>query len=76
MKAFPHYSSFQIVFHLVVDKTFEADEITSRNAIMLGVRKIFQAASRYSIRNITFPLLLVENTTEVSLPHFDESHKF
>uniref|UniRef100_A0AC34F1R5 Uncharacterized protein n=1 Tax=Panagrolaimus sp. ES5 TaxID=591445 RepID=A0AC34F1R5_9BILA len=53
-----------VVFHLVVDKTLESDEITSRNAIMLGVRKIFQAASMYTIRNITFPLLLVENTTE------------
>uniref|UniRef100_A0A7E4W010 Macro domain-containing protein n=1 Tax=Panagrellus redivivus TaxID=6233 RepID=A0A7E4W010_PANRE len=53
-----------IVFHLVVDSTLEIDELASRNSIMLGVRKIFQAASMYNIRSITFPLLLVEHTTE------------
>ena len=50
----------------MVDKTLETEEITSRNAVLLGVRKIFQTASAYTIRHLTFPLLLVEQMTEVS----------
>uniref|UniRef100_A0A914N7B9 Uncharacterized protein n=1 Tax=Meloidogyne incognita TaxID=6306 RepID=A0A914N7B9_MELIC len=53
-------SSVQIIFHLVGDDKLEKEEISSRHPCVAGLHNIVRLSSRFAIRNISLPLLLVD----------------
>ena len=54
------------VFHLVVDESVRQGDITSRHAVILGIRNVLKACFRYDVHTIHIPLLLVHEMSEVS----------
>ena len=52
-------SEVHVMFHLVVDDSVRATDITSRHSVILGIRNILKACFRYDIFTINIPLLLV-----------------
>lgn len=57
-----------VVFHLVVDDSVKASNISTRNPVIVGLRNALHTAVRHSITTITIPLLLFHEMTEVGLP--------
>ena len=57
-----------VVFHLVVDDSVKASNVSTRNPVIVGLRNALHTAVRHSITTITIPLLLFHEMTEVSLP--------
>ena len=54
-----------VVFHLVTDESVGRTNITSRHPIIIGLRNILLSAATHNITNLTIPLLLVHELTEV-----------
>lgn len=53
-----------VVFHLVVDDSVKASNISTRNPVIVGLRNALHTAVRHSITTITIPLLLFHEMTE------------
>eukprot|EP01137_Pigoraptor_chileana_P019385 Opistho-2@80361 len=51
-------ASFQVVFHLVVDKEVNSALLSTRSPLMLGLRGVLALASKYDVCHVTLPLLL------------------
>uniref|UniRef100_A0A1I8BY98 Uncharacterized protein n=1 Tax=Meloidogyne hapla TaxID=6305 RepID=A0A1I8BY98_MELHA len=61
-------SSVQIIFHLVGDDKLEKEEISSRHPCIGGLHNIIRLSSRFAIRNISLPLLLIDQlNNEINL---------
>uniref|UniRef100_A0A915DWL3 Uncharacterized protein n=1 Tax=Ditylenchus dipsaci TaxID=166011 RepID=A0A915DWL3_9BILA len=57
-------SSVQVVYHLVVDKQLQTEDISSRHACIGGLRNIIRLSSKCAVQSISLPLLLVEAMNE------------
>jgi hypothetical protein len=60
-------SQVHLVFHLAYDDNLSkqrTDQISSRHAIVLGLRNILKVCFKYNITTITLPLLLSHEMTE------------
>uniref|UniRef100_A0A0M3IYE9 Macro domain-containing protein n=1 Tax=Anisakis simplex TaxID=6269 RepID=A0A0M3IYE9_ANISI len=57
-------STFQVIFHLVVDEALENDDISSRHPCINGIRNVIRLSSKCGVTTFSIPLLLVENTNE------------
>ncbi|VIO97674.1 Uncharacterized protein BM_BM2950 [Brugia malayi] len=57
-------SSIQVVYHLVVDKSLEDDEISSRHPCINGLRNAIRLSSKFGVTTFTLPLLLVGKANE------------
>lgn len=55
-----------VVFHLATDESVRQANMSSRHQCLSGVRSVLHMASRYDIKNLTVPLLLVYEMSEVS----------
>eukprot|EP00118_Oscarella_pearsei_P003682 m.15328 g.15328 ORF g.15328 m.15328 type:complete len:567 (+) comp26306_c0_seq1:1470-3170(+) len=53
-----------VVFHLVVDDRVSQSNMSSRHPCLAGLRSILHTASRYDVKTLTVPLLLVHEMTE------------
>ncbi|MFH4974532.1 hypothetical protein AB6A40_001241 [Gnathostoma spinigerum] len=56
----------QVVFHLVVDDDLATSEINSRHPCLNGLRNVIRLSSKFGITTFYIPLLLIENTSEVT----------
>ncbi|XP_053619712.1 protein C12orf4 homolog isoform X2 [Plodia interpunctella] len=53
-----------VVFHLVADEDALAGDISSRHAVILGLRNILKAACAHDVTTISLPLLLRHDLSE------------
>ncbi|VDM23203.1 unnamed protein product [Wuchereria bancrofti] len=63
-------SSIQVVYHLVVDKSLEDDEISSRHPCINGLRNAIRLSAKFGVTTFTLPLLLVGKANEHMTPNW------
>uniref|UniRef100_A0A0R3RXJ1 Macro domain-containing protein n=1 Tax=Elaeophora elaphi TaxID=1147741 RepID=A0A0R3RXJ1_9BILA len=56
--------SLYVVYHLVVDKSVEDDEISSRHLCINGLRNVIRLSAKCGVTTFTIPLLLVGKAKE------------
>ncbi|KAL3984989.1 hypothetical protein ACH3XW_36770 [Acanthocheilonema viteae] len=61
-------SSIQVIYHLVVDKSLEDDEISSRHPCINGLRNAIRLSAKCGVTTFTIPLMLVEKAKEQMTP--------
>lgn len=57
-------SEVHVVYHVVCDETSSSD-LTSRHPVILAYRSVLKLCFRHDVRQISLPLLLVNEMTEV-----------
>lgn len=57
-------SQAHIIFHIVADESLRGNDITSRHAVVLGLRNILKIACSNDVTSLTIPLLLQYEMTE------------
>lgn len=57
-------ANVHVVFHLVTDDSLKNCEVNSRHPIMSSLRSILKVAHMFDIKNISIPLLLVDEMDE------------
>ncbi|EFO17478.2 hypothetical protein LOAG_11021 [Loa loa] len=63
-------SSVQVIYHLVVDKSLEDDEISSRHPCINGLRNAIRLSAKCGVTTFTIPLLLVGKAKEHMTPNW------
>uniref|UniRef100_A0A8R1TVY5 Uncharacterized protein n=1 Tax=Onchocerca volvulus TaxID=6282 RepID=A0A8R1TVY5_ONCVO len=63
-------SSVQVIYHLVVDKSLEDDEISSRHPCINGLRNAIRLSAKCGVTTFIIPLLLVGKVKEHMTPNW------
>ncbi|MCP9262803.1 Protein C12orf4-like protein [Dirofilaria immitis] len=63
-------SLLPVIYHLVVDKSLEDDEISSRHPCINGLRNAIRLSAKCGVTTFTIPLLLVDKAKQHMTPNW------